>query len=95
MGMNSGCDQSGWSPLSLLPTACPCIEGDGRMHECLRSHRAKLTEACRREERILEEQEAENINLKPTLLKVREGRGAGGGRPCVIGPGSLSQRPAL
>ncbi|EFJ50973.1 hypothetical protein VOLCADRAFT_103617 [Volvox carteri f. nagariensis] len=50
---------------------CSTIEpGEGRVHECLRSHRANLTEACRREELLLEEEEAENVELRPGLLRI-------------------------
>ncbi len=40
------------------------------MHDCLRSHRDKLSEACRKEELLLEEQEAESVELRPGLLRV-------------------------
>ncbi|KAG2498297.1 hypothetical protein HYH03_003558 [Edaphochlamys debaryana] len=46
------------------------LPGEGRMHECLRSHRAQLSDSCRREELLLEEQEAENVELRPGLLRV-------------------------
>lgn len=40
------------------------------MHECLRAHRTNLSDPCRREELLLEEQEAENVELRPGLLRV-------------------------
>jgi Golgi apparatus protein 1 len=39
------------------------------VHACLREHRRELSDACRREEMILEQQEAEHIELRPNLLK--------------------------
>lgn len=39
------------------------------MHNCLREHRSQLSEACRREELLLEELEAENVELRPSLLR--------------------------
>jgi Golgi apparatus protein 1 len=39
------------------------------VHECLRRNRDKLTEACRREQLMLEAQQAERIELRPGLLK--------------------------
>ena len=41
------------------------------MHECLRSHRQELSAACRQEELLLEEEEAENVELRPGVLRVR------------------------
>jgi len=43
--------------------------GNGAVHDCLRRNRAKLSETCRKEELILEEQEAENVELRPGILK--------------------------
>ncbi|KAG2445817.1 hypothetical protein HXX76_000421 [Chlamydomonas incerta] len=43
--------------------------GEGRMHECLRSHRSELSDTCRKEELLLEEQEAENVELRPGLMR--------------------------
>ncbi|GFR46876.1 hypothetical protein Agub_g8517 [Astrephomene gubernaculifera] len=49
---------------------CAEVEsGEGRMHECLRAHRTELSDSCRREELLLEEQEAENVELRPGLLR--------------------------
>ncbi len=39
------------------------------MHECLREHREKLSEACRKEELRLEEEEAESVELRPGLRR--------------------------
>lgn len=39
------------------------------MHKCLRDNRKTLTEACRREELLLEEKEASSIELNMSLLK--------------------------
>lgn len=39
------------------------------MHECLRSNRKRLSEACRKEELLLEEQEAESVELRLGLMK--------------------------
>lgn len=39
------------------------------MHACLRKHRKEISEGCRREEMLLEQQEAEHIELRPNLLK--------------------------
>ncbi|MEW5311455.1 MAG: hypothetical protein WDW38_003169 [Sanguina aurantia] len=43
--------------------------GEGRMHECLRSNRKRLSEPCRKEELLLEEQEAESVELRLGLMK--------------------------
>ncbi|KXZ55868.1 hypothetical protein GPECTOR_2g1419 [Gonium pectorale] len=49
---------------------CSAVEsGEGRVHECLRKHRTQLSDACRKEELLLEEQEAENVQLVPGLLR--------------------------
>ncbi|GLI58992.1 hypothetical protein VaNZ11_000814 [Volvox africanus] len=49
---------------------CSNVEaGEGRVHKCLRDNRKKLTEACRREELLLEEKEANSIELNMSLLK--------------------------
>eukprot|EP00201_Polytomella_parva_P015143 CAMPEP_0175066598 /NCGR_PEP_ID=MMETSP0052_2-20121109/16604_1 /TAXON_ID=51329 ORGANISM="Polytomella parva, Strain SAG 63-3" /NCGR_SAMPLE_ID=MMETSP0052_2 /ASSEMBLY_ACC=CAM_ASM_000194 /LENGTH=941 /DNA_ID=CAMNT_0016333331 /DNA_START=144 /DNA_END=2969 /DNA_ORIENTATION=- len=49
---------------------CSKVEtGEGRVHECLRKNRSGLSPACRREEILLEEQEAESVELRPSLLK--------------------------
>lgn len=45
------------------------IVGEGRVHACLREHRKQISDGCRREEMILEQQEAEHIELRPNLLK--------------------------
>jgi Golgi apparatus protein 1 len=37
--------------------------------DCLRHNRDRLTNECRREQLLLEQQEAENIMLRPGLLK--------------------------
>lgn len=39
------------------------------MHACLRSHRSSLSPACKREEALLEQQEAEHIELRPGLMQ--------------------------
>lgn len=39
------------------------------MHKCLRDNRKKLSEACRKEELLLEEKEANSIELSVSLLK--------------------------
>ena len=44
--------------------------GEGRVHECLRSHRDELGDTCRKEELLLEEQEAETVELRPGIMKV-------------------------
>ena len=38
------------------------------MHQCLRKNRAELSDGCRREQLILEQAEAENVELRPSLL---------------------------
>ncbi|EFJ50582.1 hypothetical protein VOLCADRAFT_103797 [Volvox carteri f. nagariensis] len=49
---------------------CSKVEpGEGRVHKCLRDNRKKLTDACRREELLLEEKEANSIELNMSLLK--------------------------
>ncbi|GIL70396.1 hypothetical protein Vretimale_3583 [Volvox reticuliferus] len=54
-----------------VQTWCNNVEsGEGRVHECLRAHRTNLSDACRREELLLEEQEAENVELRPGLLRI-------------------------
>ena len=45
--------------------------GEGRIHACLRKNRAKLSGPCKQEELILEQQEADHIELRPGLLQVR------------------------
>ena len=48
---------------------CSKVEpGSGRVHNCLRSHRDKLSDGCRREELRLEAKESENIGMTPNLL---------------------------
>ncbi|PNH09949.1 Golgi apparatus protein 1 [Tetrabaena socialis] len=44
--------------------------GEGRVHECLRSHRTELSDTCRREELLLEEHEADTVELRPGLLRI-------------------------
>ena len=44
--------------------------GEGRVHECLRAHRDRLSDVCRREELLLEEQEAETVELRPGIVRV-------------------------
>ena len=46
------------------------VTGEGRVHECLRSHRDELGDTCRKEELLLEEQEAETVELRPGIMKV-------------------------
>lgn len=49
---------------------CPNIEpGEGRVHDCLRKNRKNLSDQCRKEELLLEQQEAENVELRPGLLR--------------------------
>ncbi|KAG1658888.1 hypothetical protein FOA52_000676 [Chlamydomonas sp. UWO 241] len=49
---------------------CANVEpGEGRVHECLRASRDVLSAACRREELLLEEEEADSIQLRPGLLR--------------------------
>lgn len=45
--------------------------GGGRVHACLRTHRAELSSSCRKEELKLEIQETANLELRPTLKRVR------------------------
>jgi hypothetical protein len=47
----------------------PCYTGQGRVHACLREHRKQISQGCRAEEMLLEQQEAEHIELRPNLLK--------------------------
>ena len=57
---------------ALAPPHLSCIlPGEGRVHDCLRSKRQQLSDNCRKEELLLEEQEAENIELRPGIMKVR------------------------
>ncbi|KAJ9517943.1 hypothetical protein QJQ45_004245 [Haematococcus lacustris] len=44
--------------------------GEGRVHQCLRAHHNQLSEDCRKEELLLEELEAESVELQPGLMKV-------------------------
>ena len=53
----------------FLLSSCPCSVGEGRVHACLREHRKEISDGCRREEMILEQQEAEHIELRPNLLQ--------------------------
>lgn len=39
------------------------------MHDCLRRHRGQLSDSCRKEELLLEETEADSVELRPSLLK--------------------------
>ncbi|GFR44890.1 hypothetical protein Agub_g6234 [Astrephomene gubernaculifera] len=49
---------------------CKDVEpGEGRVHKCLRDNRKKLSDSCRREELLLEEKEANSIELNVSLLK--------------------------
>ena len=49
---------------------CNNIEaGEGRVHKCLRDNRKKLSDTCRKEELLLEEKEADSIELNVSLLK--------------------------
>eukprot|EP00197_Chlamydomonas_leiostraca_P010927 CAMPEP_0202884756 /NCGR_PEP_ID=MMETSP1391-20130828/41312_1 /ASSEMBLY_ACC=CAM_ASM_000867 /TAXON_ID=1034604 /ORGANISM="Chlamydomonas leiostraca, Strain SAG 11-49" /LENGTH=982 /DNA_ID=CAMNT_0049567983 /DNA_START=167 /DNA_END=3115 /DNA_ORIENTATION=+ len=49
---------------------CANVEaGEGRVHKCLRDNRKKLSEQCRAEELLLEEKEAESIEMNMGLLK--------------------------
>ena len=49
---------------------CSDVEpGEGRVHQCLRSHRAELEEGCRREELVLEEQEQEVVEGRSGVVK--------------------------
>ena len=45
--------------------------GKGRVHACLRRHRAQLSQACRKEELQLEIEEASSIELRTPLTEVR------------------------
>lgn len=57
---------------SDVDSLCKNIEGGGgRVHDCLRKHRAELTSACRKEELKLEINETSNVELRPTLKRVR------------------------
>jgi len=50
---------------------CPDVEpGEGRVHECLRGKRDQLSDSCRKEELFLEELEAENVELRPGILRL-------------------------
>ena len=52
------CPSSLLSPSSSpLITVHPSLVGEGRVHQCLRSKRKQLSEACRKEELLLEEKE--------------------------------------
>jgi Golgi apparatus protein 1 len=51
-----------------LPAPPRPADERGGVHECLRANRDKLSEACRREELLLEAQQAEHIELRPNLL---------------------------
>lgn len=53
----------------MLWRAVLCCAGEGRVHACLRDHRKVISEGCKREEMLLEQQEAEHIELRPNLLK--------------------------
>ncbi|GAX78146.1 hypothetical protein CEUSTIGMA_g5588.t1 [Chlamydomonas eustigma] len=44
--------------------------GEGRVHACLRINRKQISEGCRKEELLLEEQEAENVELKVGVMKI-------------------------
>ncbi|GBF99737.1 hypothetical protein Rsub_12450 [Raphidocelis subcapitata] len=53
-----------------VETLCKDVQPDeqGGVHACLRRNRDKLSDACRREELLLEAQQAEHIELRPGLL---------------------------
>jgi Golgi apparatus protein 1 len=46
------------------------LAGEGRVHQCLRYNRDKLTEACRNEEMKLAALEYRDIRLRPKLNKL-------------------------
>ncbi len=46
-----------------------CNTGEGRVHACLREHRAVLTDRCRAEETKLAMMEAANTELMPSLAR--------------------------
>lgn len=49
---------------------CANVEpGEGRIHQCLRKNRGKLSPGCRKEELLLEQQENDSVELKVSLLK--------------------------
>ncbi|KAK9821811.1 hypothetical protein WJX81_008502 [Elliptochloris bilobata] len=49
---------------------CPNVPaGEGRVHQCLRDNREKLSEACRREETKLQIIESSNTELMPNLAR--------------------------
>jgi hypothetical protein len=60
-----------WLALNRHTTITPPRHGtgEGRVHACLRAQWRHLSEGCRREEALLEQQEAETIELRPNLLK--------------------------
>ena len=45
------------------------VPGEGRVHQCLRDNREKLSEACRREETKLQIIESSNTELMPNLAR--------------------------
>ena len=45
------------------------LAGEGRVHQCLRDNREKLSEACRREETKLQIIESSNTELMPNLAR--------------------------
>ena len=58
--------------------------GEGRVHQCLRTNRAKLSERCRAEEVQLSILESSNTELMPQLAKAckaERGRYCEGVRP--------------
>jgi Golgi apparatus protein 1 len=57
--------------LSDCPPSFPSLPsaGEGRVHKCLRENRKELSEACRKEELLLEEKEATSIELNQGLVK--------------------------
>ena len=57
-------------PNMVLPSTCwASAAGDGAVLECLRSHREKLTEPCRKEELALNIIQARDVRLRPKLRK--------------------------
>ena len=55
----------GWGLGGICPGA-----GDGAVLDCLRKHREKLTEQCRKEELKLNIVQARDVRLRPKLRKL-------------------------